>query len=329
MLRHVPLLALALASGLAAQNCFYMPSNTPNSGTCNVIPWGVNTASRTWSNQRYQAKFTKAELGNAKRIIKDLAFAPCGSGTHRSTSLVIRMAHHNGALTTNFATNLGSSSVVVLNKTNHTWTKTVNAWSNVGLTNTFAYDPAKGDLLIDITVTGNINTGGTGMHRQSGRQRLYAFGWTGSPPATGRIDTAALKMRVCTSGGAFGNVGQGCGPGPLTMQGTGVPNIGQTIGIRAIKGRPNSGGAIVLGGQRQAIKLDLIGMTGCVLYTDVLAVQGTAFNSSGISVPWSLALPNDPTLVNQSFFSTAANFDPSANSFGIATADRLEVTIGK
>jgi hypothetical protein len=153
-----------------------------------------------------------------------LGFAPGANGVHNSKTLVIKFAHHKGALTTNFATNLGGGAVTVLNKANHSWKMTGSAWSNIGLTNTFDYDPAKGDLLVDITVTGNSTTGSSNAACKTGaRQRLYAFSWT-TPPATGNISaTAALKMRVCTGTkpptipGKFATYGAGCGAKPSCL----------------------------------------------------------------------------------------------------------------
>ena len=329
--RYLPLLAVIATSHLGAQTtCHYVPSNTPASGGCNVIPWGMN--SPTWANQRYQTKITIADLGNAKRTITDLAFAPCNTGAHSSATLVIKMAHHKGALTTNYTTNLGNAAVTVLNKKNHSWTMTANTWSKVGLTGFFNYDPAKGDLLLDILVTGNSTTASHAGGHPDSRQRLYAYNWVGVPPASGTISaTAALKMRVCTGtpNGSFTSYGNGCGRGPLTIVGSGTPNLTKKFGLNLTNGRASSGGFILVGAVQQSQSLASIGMPGCTLYLAPVFSSGVALDAKGVSASLSFGVPNNPYFVGKTIYGQGANIDTGSNVLNLTVSQGTTITFGK
>ncbi|MDP6930097.1 MAG: hypothetical protein QF412_10385 [Planctomycetota bacterium] len=332
--RYLPFLAVLVAAPLGAQkNCYFAPDSNAGAGSCNVIPWGTNSNSPTWVNQRYQTKMTVADLGNAKRTIIDLAFAPCGTGTHSSFTLVIKLAHHKGALTTNYATNLGNAAVTVLNKKNHSWTRTANTWSKVGLTGFFNYDPSKGDLLLDVLVTGNNAVGGGNSSCHTGaRQRLYAFNWVGVPPASGTISaTAALKMRVCTGtpNGSFTDYGNGCGRGPLAMVGSGTPNLTKKFGLNLTNGRATSGGFILVGAVQRNLSLGNIGMPGCTLYLDPVFSSGVALDSKGVSTPLIFAVPNNPYFVGKTIYGQGANIDQGSNRLGLTVSQGTTITFGK
>ncbi|MDP6928884.1 MAG: hypothetical protein QF412_04200 [Planctomycetota bacterium] len=329
--RYLPFLAVIATAHLGAQTtCHYVPSNTPGAGGCNVIPWGMN--SPTWANQRYQTKITIADLGNAKRTITDLAFAPCNTGTHSSATLVIRMAHHKGALTSNFATNLGNAAVTVLNKKNHSWAMTASAWSKVGLTGFFSYDPAKGDLLLDILVTGNSTTASHAGGRPDSRQRLYAYNWVGVPPPAGTIgNTAALKMRVCTGtpNGSFTDYGNGCGRGPLTIVGSGTPNLTKKFGLNLTNGRASSGGFILVGAVQQSQSLAPIGMPGCTLYLTPVFSSGVALDAKGVSASLSFGVPNNPYFIGKTIYGQGANIDSGSNVLNLTVSQGTTITFGK
>ncbi len=198
-----PLLCF-LASPIAAQSYFYIPDNRPSAGPCNVIPWGTQASSTTWANQRYQVLVRKADLGNnlAPKRICSLAFTPCNGYQHTSATLQITMAQTKSAtLSTTFANNLSINPVVVYKGAMHTWPMVQDAWNNVGLQRPYLMIPPRGEnLVIEVIVTRNDNTGArgrAGFHRASTNDRLFAFGWTGSPPTTGRTPSrAALKMRL-------------------------------------------------------------------------------------------------------------------------------------
>jgi len=328
-MRYLPLLVLAATAHLGAQNnCHYTWGNFPNSGVCGVIPWGTTRSSSTWRNVYYQTKMTAKELGNSKRTITSLSFAPCGTGTHSSASLVIKMAHHKGALTLNFAANLGNSPVTVLNKKGHTWAQTASVWSKIGLTGSFNYDPAKGDLLVEILVMGNHSSLGNASCRHGGRPSIYAINWWGIPPASGMMGSlSALKMRVCD--GLFGNYGKGCGGGPLNIAGSGAPNLGKRFGLNMAGGRANSGGSIMLGATQKNLDLSAIGMTGCSLYLDPIFSKGVPFGPKGVSAILNFVVPNNPYFVGKTIYGQGVNIDLGSNRLGLTSSGGTAITFGK
>jgi len=334
--RYLPFLAVVAMAPLGAQNtCHYASGNTPTTGGCNVIPWGTKNTAARWVNQRYQAKMTVAELGNAKRAITGLSFAPCNAGTHSSTSLVIKMAHHKGVMTNNFVTNLGNSAVTVLNKKNHSWTMTANTWSKVGLTGFFSYDPAKGDLLVEITAMGNQSSGSNAACRSETtliRNRLWGVAWVGTPPTTGNLTNSyALKMRVCTGtpNGSFTSYGNGCGSGPLTIVGSGTPNLTKKFGLHMINGRASSGGFVLVGAVQKNLNLASIGMPGCTLYLDPVFSAGVAFGPKGVSAALSFGVPNNPYFVGKTIYGQGANIDPGSNVLNLTVSQGTTITFGK
>ncbi len=316
------LATVLLVSSVAAQNCWYAPSNTPTVGTCNSIPLGQ-------SSSRYQCLMTADDLGQRPTIIRALGFASCAGGTMTASRMLIRFNYFQGAtLGTDFATNLGTGEVTMLNTTSFSWTYAANTWSDIPLTGTFTYIPTRGNLLIDVEFEGA--SGGASFHRDT-RQRVYANNWTGTPPATGSSSSAAAKVRVtdgnACSVGAFTNYGRGCGAGPLAVAGTGTPTVGTTVTLAMTGGRASSAGAYFLGATRLNIDLSTAGMTGCFLNTDLLAIFGTAFDGSGAATPIQLPIPADNTLVGAIINWSGFNLDASANPFGITTANGVEMKI--
>ncbi len=322
-MRLATALATALfATSVAAQNCWYAPNNTPTVGTCNVFPWGQ-------ASSRYQTLMTADDLGQRPTILRALAFASCGSGTFTANRITIRFNYFQGAtLGTDFATNLGSGAVTMLNATSFSWSYAANQFSDLTLTGAFPYIPARGNLLVDIEFEGAA--GGTSFHRDV-RERVFANNWTGSPPSTGTLSNHALKMRVsdgnACAGAAFTNYGRSCGNGPLTIAGGGTPTIGTTVSLAMSGGRASSAGAYFLGATRLNLDLSGAGMSGCFLNTELLAIFGVAFDGSGAATPVQLPIPTDNTLVGAIINWSGFNLDTSANTRGITTANGVEMKI--
>ena len=82
------LLLCALLAPAAAGQRFHMPSNTPTTGSCNLIPFG-DVSTKTWGNQKYQQLHTWNYLGGSSMSgrICGIAFAACYTGIrHFDTS---------------------------------------------------------------------------------------------------------------------------------------------------------------------------------------------------------------------------------------------------
>ncbi|MCA8958793.1 MAG: hypothetical protein KDC87_22135, partial [Planctomycetes bacterium] len=134
-------LATGLLSPLTAQD-FYVPDNAP-SGGCNVIPFGVNTVSTTWSNQIYQTMATAADLGNSAVLnICDLSFISCGTGLQVNSydSIEITLGQTNATtLSSTFSANLVSNVQTVLVAKNFHWHNYGAQFSRIGLQKDYLY----------------------------------------------------------------------------------------------------------------------------------------------------------------------------------------------
>jgi hypothetical protein len=332
MLQHVvtPLARCgALCATLAAQS-YYIPSNTPTTGTCNVIPFG-DTGSAPWSNQLYQTIATAADLGNTPGLITGIGFAPCGTGIHRNTRLriTLSMVPASTMLATTFASNL-LSPVVVLDTTDFVWNVTAHQWNDIGLQVPFSYDGVS-DLVMEVLAEGNTNTASgvdQGMHRDI-RPRLYAVGWSGTPPAFGTAGNAALKWSVTMCVATVGLFGEGCGG--LTHSYTGVPQLGAaTLDARLTGCAPNSPAYLVLGSNNAAplpIDLSFLGFTGCRLYQDIIVVIATSADASGnATVPFG-PVPNRRSLSCLMLYTQGANLNLLAPG-GLTTSNYARLLFG-
>ena len=242
MYRYLISATLLLAAPSVAQNCKYIPGNTPTAGTCNVIPFGNTKNSSTWSNQKYQTILLTSQLGKAAGSICEIAFAPCRTEMRNFDSIVIKMNHTKIATftgNTNFATNLGTGATTVLSAKNYTWHNTANKWNRIGLQKPFLYLPPLGNVIIEIECRNvGVATGGSGFHRSTTSEfpdRLYAVGWASNPPATGSTDRAGLKIEVCFDVADLSLFGTSCGPAKHTLSGS--AKVGQTVQF-AISGAP-------------------------------------------------------------------------------------------
>lgn len=311
----------ALLSGaVVGQTYYYSPSDTPTVGTCNVFPWGQ-------SSTRHQHVVTAAELGNSQVTITDIAYAACATGTFTAGQIVIQMAHYQGTtLSTTFATNLGANPVTMLNAVNWTYSYTGNAWSDVGLTGAFNYDPAQGNLLIDIEFCGA--SGGGSFHRDVS-PRCWANGGPCPSGATGTSATGALKVRINSgTGGSYTAFGAGCGTPTLTLAGTGAPNIGAMSSVAMSNGPAFQVGFYGVGLVQLNVSLAGNGAPGCSLYTNPLAVVVTVFDGFGVAPSFDVTLPNDPGLIGVQLVNAGAALDPPANSLGVTTSNGLIAQIG-
>jgi hypothetical protein len=326
------LFVLALAGTVAAQTCVHSPDNNAGAGGCNVIPFGQVANSTTWSNQKYQQVVPASTLGNNPLVIRELAFAACGSGARTFQSIKITVDQTtNSPLSTTFAANLGPAAIVVLDSTDFVWQNTANAWNRIGLARSFVYIPARGDVVIDVEIRGAAFAGTHGF-RSAAVQRVYAFGWTGSPPATGSTDNlAALKVELCTDLADVQAYGSGC-----RGQQSNIPTIGGSpqprvntpgFAITLAGAAPTRPTFLGLGGQALPpfpIDLGSIGLPGCRLYCSLdLMAPGVTDPSGNRTFP--LAIPNDPGLVGARVFAQHFVLDAPGS---LQVSDYLRILIG-
>ena len=319
--------ALILTTTVNAQDV-YVPDNNPAVGACNVIPFGHNTVSTTWSNQRYQCMITTADMGASTSVanICDLGFAPCVAGIRHFDTIEIVMAQTTaGTLSTTFATNLATLPSVVLRAKGWDWHNDLaNVWTRIGLDKSYLYLQANGNLVIQITVTGAVlHTSSTAFpgYRRGDRQRIYNFGWTGTPPTTGTSSPlAASKIELVIGTSDLNDFGLGCkgtaGIPDLHLSGSATIGTG-SIGMTVTNCPASNLVLHVFGLARYepAIDLGFAGAPGCTLYETVDIVLPGVTNASGV---YSLKakVPNDRALICLRIYTQVFPNDPNANSWG-------------
>lgn len=302
---------------------FFIPSDTPTTGTCNSFPFGQ-------SSSIYQCTATPAELGNLPAgSINDLAFAPCSSTTITFSSIEITLAQTTTVpLSTTFANNLMTNPQVVLKATNYVWPVTGNQWNRIGLDKPYPYIAAQGNLVVQIVFSGA--SGGVSMHRDVG-QRVYSNGWGTTPPATGSSGNAALKWEVVFTGSdasVFGLGCQGSNSQTPTLSFTGNAASGTPLGINLSNALPTVPLFLAVDIQRRepALDLGIIGAPGCRLYVDNLLTLGgmtDAAGASSVNIAIPAATPSGIHVYFQYF-----PFDQSANNLGLTASNFGRVLSG-
>jgi len=339
MRNHLLLAAVLGLAATASTQAWYIPDPSATTGSCNVIPFGNLMPSTTWSNQRYQTIVTAADLGSLAGVITGLGLAPCGTGDQDFGTIQIVMDHIPAAtttLSTTFATNLTVNAITVLNATNYTWRLNAGAWTEVGRQNYFVFNGVD-NVVIDVTVTNARGNAGTppitvgGMHYGS-RQRIYAFGWTGTPPATGSTDSAALKMEITMLMARASLYGRGClGSNSLRPDHhyAGTPQLGQTISFDLSNALPNAVVLLATGGHTGypfPVDLATYGFPGCFAYFSVANVLVMVASPNGtVSLP--ISVPNSPSLLGGQFDSQYFCLDAGAPG-GLTNSNFGRILIG-
>ncbi|MCB9870598.1 MAG: matrixin family metalloprotease [Planctomycetes bacterium] len=319
---------------------YYIPSDTPATGGCNVIPFGDNSGSSSWRNQKYQQAISiRSDLnGAATGRICDLAWSPCGSGIRDFDSITVRMGQttaSSNALSTTFANNMVSNVQTVLNRRSYAWHNTADTWNQLGLQSDYVWNTAYGDtIVVEITVTGarlDPTNAGSGFHATD-RQRVYAYGWTGSAPATGATDTAAaLKMAILVEAADLHTFGRGC-PGSnsltptLSMSGTG--QLGTAYAVNLSGALPNARTALVLGIDTWDPPIDLrpFGAPGCTWFVSDLLWLGYNCDANG-RASTVLTVPNNAARCLRVYFQWFC-VDGPANSLGLTTSNYGRILTG-
>jgi hypothetical protein len=327
---------VALTSTAFAQN-FHIPDALASQGPCNVIPFGNRVASATWENQRYQQMVTTADLGNKTVLnICELAFGACGSGNREFKTIEIKLGQTKAtSLSTTFSANMVTNVQTVLSAKNYRWYNTNNHWNRLGLDKSYLYLSMNGNLVVEVTVTGAIlrsTAGNGGMHSFS-RQRLYRFGWTGTPPTTGTIgSTAALKIQVSAGMADVHRFGRSCkgsasNDPQLSFTGTGKLNTALGVNLSGARNTAPTLLAVNVSRLEPAIDLGVIGASGCTMYVQNAITIAGVTNTSGV-FSLKATIPNNNALLCVRAYFQYFPFDRQANSLGITPSNYGCVLVG-
>lgn len=317
------LLAL-VASSVSPQN-WPIPDNLPAMGACNALPFGLPASSFS----KFQTRCTAADLGAAPNLVTGLGFSSCATGRVSFGQIEIVLDHIPASqpLSTTFASNLTPAAVTVLNATNYTWNVVADAWNEVGLQSSFAYNGVD-DVVVQITVS-NSTSMPPGFHRGT-RERIWWLG-AGAPPAVGLSDFGAAKIEVSMRMARTSSHGDACSSSVTSPRHelVGAPQPGGVQSFSLANGVANGVAALLVGttiGSPWPIDLGVIGMPGCHSYTDAAVVLAVLLDASGAGA-FTWTIPNTAP-VGFVFYSQFLCLDPGANAFGATTSNYGRTFVG-
>ncbi|MCB9878427.1 MAG: hypothetical protein H6835_12580 [Planctomycetes bacterium] len=323
-MKHLAILVATLAAAvpLAAQQCLFLPADTPTLGTPDPRPFGSgNPSDPTYGTMRYQVQVPAAVLAQAQDIV-EIFVAPAGSHTRTFTEFQVRMGHNPNGMGAAMVTNMVGFTSRPVQYNQWTFDTAANEWLPLGMAFPFHYDPQFGDLVLEFFVRQAAAAPGGAGDLGLRTDPSIPFVWTSGQGYNGTIETGGgIKLRLCTD--VFGVVEYGVG-GCVGSNGlrptlgySGSPQMGSTLDIEVEDGPPGAGVAILVHSFVPRIgPLDLtgIGMTGCDarVFGNVLSTVLT--NNGAGSLPVSLPIGLQPGLCvwNQWF-----HLDLPANPFGL------------
>lgn len=329
-----------LSAELAAQTVSYVPSQIPST-TCPrpLMPGMVGMP----ESHRFQLLIPGTAVGTVARTISNVGLYSAQSVTVAREHItferiVIRMATRaEPTLAAQFADNLTHQVATVLDDSNRRWHVERDAWNAIGLDNTYAFDPAEGNLVIDIEIHGGRLSSGVQSPIDPGGEfftthaieRLTATGWTTTPPAGGTIDMSGHDVMLVHDGGATTvNLGAACGTANApSLVVDRAPVLGSTLNAE-LSGAPAQAATVLLiGAPATPVDLTALGATDCHLAVTPFASLDVVVNGSGAG-SLALPIPQDPTLRGLTFQAQALVIDPAANTLGVALTGWSRLTLG-
>jgi hypothetical protein len=307
MMPRILLVLGLLAATATAQSSWTLPqSHATQEGTSSTnVPFGRSTPTRV--QLCYDPMLFAGPV-----TITEVAFRPDGGGSvaGKVVDCEIRMSTAQlplAQMSVDFAQNRGADEVVVLPRQMLTLPASlqVNAPSAclppIPLGSPFAYDPANGGLLIEITVFAQ-------------------------PPGTYSLDLTY----VCTSPEVM------IGPGSC-LQSNGLPLRVESTTTQVMWGRPwisrvldAPAGALVLFvigmSEPGPVDLSVIGAPGCVLSIDAVA-SWVAITAADGTASFPFVLDNSPSALGDWIRFQGGVLDPTANPLGVVTSRAKKVQI--
>lgn len=317
------LVAAALVGASSAQS-FFVPTDTPATGTCNAFPFST-------TDMRYQALILASDLGNAPAIIRGFSLAPCSSGVRSFTRITMKMAHLAATtLSTTFDQNLAAGPLTVMDIPSYTWNLTANVWNDVDLQVPFPYNGVD-NVVVEFLVTGSSGAGGT-MHRDATHQRVYLGSYAGQLTGTNGGLTA-FKMRLITGDGSLQVFGAGCvGSNSLqpALSFAGTGQLGTALGVQLDGVLPTVPAVLHFGSSTASpfpLDLSASGAPGCFLYHDVwfaLPLLSDPLGQASVS----FNLPRFRTAIGLLLYFQWAAVDLPANALGVTTSSYGRALVG-
>ncbi len=199
-LRLATCFALALApfaARLEAQGCAHQPDADPRTGPASQHPFGSHDPlDLAMANQSLVFRIDPAQLPAQRTLLTAIGFASVATRTYHFDELSIRLGHSSApALNTTLALNFEGFTQLVMQVGDWTWSARADEWCLIGLTTPFLYDPALGQLVIQITTAGGASSGSgsPGLHSDPARPSVLQTAWRFAP----RSSTSSPTSPTC------------------------------------------------------------------------------------------------------------------------------------
>jgi hypothetical protein len=328
--------ALILAAGLCAQTCIYSWSTNPSEPGQNPLRLLSGQADQRFS--RIQMLLPATLFGNVPVRITEVSL-PVRTGWRRShwRHFAVRMRQTSiGQLSSFFAANVTGPFQDVMILDDHVGLLGVGpAWVPLGLQQPFLFIPGRGDLLIELEVTGgrvleeasfnNLTPGYVGS--------MLSAEDEASPPTSG-VFAQPPSLRFCVDRAEISEPGQACGgasnqPPVLGLQGT--PSIGGQTSFWLSNAPPNALAFLALGfDNRPPFPLDLtaMGAPGCKQYFPVSVVHALVADGLGIAEHVE-QIPNNQSLIGSVVFGQHLVLSAGSNALGGLTSNYGRLLIGR
>jgi hypothetical protein len=345
--------AAVLACAAAAQTAIWTPPNyagVPGNSN-NDFPWNGGILSMRYQQIYSSQNFTLQSANFPVQIsrIRFRAATTTGSWSGGNwSSVVLNMstaATVYSAPSTTFASNHGANltnvytgPVTVLSGTGNGSGVPGPVYIDIPFTTPFSYDPAGGDLCLEIIINAAGWTGASthcdavqdpGPAGPARTRRVYRVGNFTS--ATGSIDGFDYGLVTEFLSGSYSYAsaspfGMGCYG--LLLSASARPLLGTSINL--VTSAIPSGtllGATVFSSVRHDPGIDLgsMGMPGCRQYVDLDVSRIFLVSSPNATVPQSI--PNDPSFIGVQVHCQSATFSPGLDPLGVIASNGLTLRL--
>lgn len=341
VLASLAVLAALPVATASAQDSVYVPDSRADQGPCNAIPFGSFGHQPFFpSNLKYQVLVPWAKLAGLTRpVIEEIAFASCAESVNLLATIRIQMSQVDAtALTSEFANNLGTAPVTVLDSKTYYWHQKADAWARIGLQRPFQLTNGK-NLVIDIEVTGAVHltpaiepsaTHISGHRADVAMPRLFACDWETAPPAKGVLKPGAgLKIELASRASDLGLFGIGCkgaGKERPKLDLTGVARPSGTVTVALSDSLASSPTLLVIGFNNQAPFPLALGFGDCRIYHSMDLALAAATDANG-KLSLRIALPASASLSNTRFYTQFFQVEITNTKIGVRASNYGRVLV--
>lgn len=330
------LASLALYAAAGAQGCAFFPDANATTGTPSTTPFGAtNAMDPPTANQSLLFKVPRSVLPTQRTRICALGFASVDARLHTLGRVTVSLGQSMATtLDPIFTLNRTGFVATVIDQANWRWSTPAGQWTLLGLSTTFPFDPALGDLVVFITVSGGASTGSgaPGFRSDPTIPSVLATGWQ-LPPSRGVVGTGAPKIRICWDVPDLQTFGGGCvgsnGRVPQ-LDLTGSARLGGTVSLGLRDASTTCPAALLMLDNRLralALDLGLFGAPGCTVDTFFSLMVPIPVQSGAATVP--VGIPPATAFVGASVWAQWAPIDFGANALNLTTSTFGRILIGR